>query len=183
MESWLKVVWMLAIATVIGSASLPQNFLMVRDKVIALAIDLYNKDVPGYFVFKILKYDSKNITDMSFPIQQVKFRIKETVCQKSELGNIEECDFKENGLIKDCTAFFTEQNISTTCIAETAHLTSKRDGNQNGKEKEKEKEKEKKKEEGKEKENEDSKGNLNSENSSNHISCLSCIYCMITRSC
>ncbi|XP_029444126.1 cathelicidin-6-like isoform X2 [Rhinatrema bivittatum] len=115
MESWLKVAWTLGVATLLDSASLPLNSGIVQEKLITLAIDFYIKNLPGSSVFKIIEYDSKNISANAFEPQQVKFRIKETVCQKSELESKEECDFKENGLIKNCTAFFMEQKIRTTC--------------------------------------------------------------------
>ncbi|XP_029444127.1 uncharacterized protein LOC115084013 isoform X3 [Rhinatrema bivittatum] len=144
MESWLKVAWTLGVATLLDSASLPLNSGIVQEKLITLAIDFYIKNLPGSSVFKIIEYDSKNIS-----------------------------------LIKNCTAFFMEQKIRTTCntvMLKNSYIRSKRD--------DKEKEK-KEKEKGDGDGDADGKDNgtirTNLIKNSNHIQCLQCIFDLITK--
>ncbi|XP_030045755.1 cathelicidin-related peptide Na_CRAMP [Microcaecilia unicolor] len=108
MGSWLKVVLVISVATVVTPVTTTPIFQNIQDaKFIALAISFYNKQANVPSIFKLLEADP--IYRLGESVQQMTFRIKETVCQKSETQSMKECDFKVDGLVKTCLAYFSQQ--------------------------------------------------------------------------
>nr|XP_033790331.1 cathelicidin antimicrobial peptide isoform X2 [Geotrypetes seraphini] len=108
MESWLKVALVFSVATGVNLVEATPIFQNIQDaKSIALAIGVYNSQANRNSIFKLLEADPLYRLDES--VQQMTFRIKETVCQKSERQSMEECDFKDDGLVKTCLAYFSQQ--------------------------------------------------------------------------
>ncbi|XP_030045752.1 cathelicidin-related peptide Na_CRAMP [Microcaecilia unicolor] len=108
MGSWLKVVLVISVATVVTPVITTPIFQNIQDaKFIALAISFYNKQANAPSIFKLLEADP--LYRLGESVQQMTFRIKETVCQKSEIQSMKECDFKVDGLVKTCLAYFSQQ--------------------------------------------------------------------------
>ncbi|CAM4598268.1 unnamed protein product [Lepidochelys kempii] len=49
-------------------------------------------------------------------IQSLKFTVKETVCPVSEKCDINQCEFKEDGLVKDCSGIFSTEKDPPSVI-------------------------------------------------------------------
>ncbi|XP_072455605.1 LOW QUALITY PROTEIN: antibacterial protein PR-39-like [Notamacropus eugenii] len=66
-------------------------------------IQKYNKNSgpENLFRLSILNLQTRNNKDPAAP-QLVTFTLRETVCSKTENRDPDECDFKENGLVKEC---------------------------------------------------------------------------------
>ncbi|XP_030053700.1 uncharacterized protein LOC115466518 [Microcaecilia unicolor] len=109
MESCVKVLLVLGMTMVVNSVP-PSQIPWKGNKALTVAIDLYNKEHHGDSVYKLLAYRLDESTDS----QQLRFTVKETVCRKSETqSKTDNCEFRENGLVKDCTAFFSERKYRT----------------------------------------------------------------------
>ncbi|XP_036595496.1 cathelin-like [Trichosurus vulpecula] len=67
-------------------------------------IQQYNKNSGSENLFRlsILNLQSGEDNDPATP-QPLSFTIRETVCPNTENRNPDECDFKENGVVKECT--------------------------------------------------------------------------------
>nr|QZP44014.1 cathelicidin family antimicrobial peptide TK-CATH precursor [Tylototriton kweichowensis] len=122
MENWWKALLFLAVST--AANAIPLQRQTVQDEAIAVAIDIYNEQQSTSSVYRRVK-DDPSMDQPTFSAQ-LRFRIKETVCSKSDKKkNPEECDFKEDGIVKDCTASSTgEQKV----ICETSPPTNTYNG-------------------------------------------------------
>ncbi|XP_030045753.1 cathelicidin antimicrobial peptide [Microcaecilia unicolor] len=106
MMSWLTTLLVTWVASVVTSARIPPISSDIQDlDSIILAIDFYNQEQNETSIFKLLDVDNNRRLDDSANNQELNFRIKQTVCQKTETQNTEECEFKEDGLVKDCSAY------------------------------------------------------------------------------
>ncbi|XP_072510324.1 cathelicidin antimicrobial peptide-like [Notamacropus eugenii] len=66
-------------------------------------IEEYNRKSGSENLFRlsILNLPPEESNDPAVP-RLLRFTIRETVCPKTENRNADECDFKENGLVKEC---------------------------------------------------------------------------------
>ncbi|MEE6467518.1 hypothetical protein FKM82_007281 [Ascaphus truei] len=109
MESWWKAILLLSVTTAVNSLSLPQELNSIRDaEYIKRAVEIYNKKENANYIFKPLNDDPDSFLQVDENVQQLVFKIKETVCPKSENYNIVECDFKHDGEVKVCNTYLTE---------------------------------------------------------------------------
>uniref|UniRef100_A0A6I8PM85 Uncharacterized protein n=1 Tax=Ornithorhynchus anatinus TaxID=9258 RepID=A0A6I8PM85_ORNAN len=70
---------------------------------LAIAVDNYNQDSAEENVFRLLSAEPRPEWDADLGTPQVlNFTIQETVCPKAESPTPERCDFKADGLVKDC---------------------------------------------------------------------------------
>ncbi|XP_038611382.1 lutzicidin-like [Tachyglossus aculeatus] len=70
---------------------------------LAIAIANYNQDSAEENVFRLLSAEPQPEWDADLGTPQVlNFTIQETVCPKAESPSPEQCDFKADGLVKDC---------------------------------------------------------------------------------
>ncbi|MEE6467524.1 hypothetical protein FKM82_007287 [Ascaphus truei] len=100
----LNVAVLLCIVTLTTTDGLPISRTAWRPRQaasIAGVIDAYYTGGNSDFIFRVLKdsYGAETADE-----SKLKFMIRETVCPKSAQQNIEQCAFKENGLVKSCTA-------------------------------------------------------------------------------
>lgn len=106
MASWVTAMLVACVASVVSSVAITQVPWTIQEAdSIALAIDFYNQQQYETSVFRLLELDHDDKLDESVNLHRLKFRIKETVCPKLEAQNTEECEFKEDGLVKDCSAY------------------------------------------------------------------------------
>ncbi|MEE6467516.1 hypothetical protein FKM82_007279 [Ascaphus truei] len=130
MESWWKAILLLSVATAVNSLTLPQEINSIQDvEYIKRAVDIYNKKENVNYIFKPLDDDNDTYLQVNENLQQLVFKIKETVCPISENYNIGECDFKPDGEVKICNTNLTEQeneDIIITCSPLSQHSRAKR---------------------------------------------------------
>ncbi|XP_075445275.1 uncharacterized protein LOC142488817 [Ascaphus truei] len=127
MESWIPVLLLLAVATVVNSASLAQILWDIKhSKSISKAVDLYNRGTYADSIFKLLKDEQGDTLNGPNGRRQAQFTIKETVCRKSEAQINERCEFKVGGLVKNCTVSINKKETAFSIICD--NLTSATNG-------------------------------------------------------
>ncbi|XP_078518585.1 cathelicidin-5-like [Lissotriton helveticus] len=103
MQNWWKALLLLAVST--AANAIPLQRQTVQDEAIAVAVNIYNQQQSTGSVYKRVK-DDPSMEQPTYSAQ-LSFRIAETVCSKSEHKRPQDCDFKEGGIVKDCTASTT----------------------------------------------------------------------------
>ncbi|XP_023965509.2 cathelicidin-2-like [Chrysemys picta bellii] len=116
METCLKVLLLVGVVTAApapSSAPLPTH----EDAVLA-AVLVYNQEPGLTLAYRLLEAEPQPDWDVSSKtIQPLKFTVQETVCPVSEKRDFNQCEFKEDGLVKDCSGFFsTEQDPPSVII-------------------------------------------------------------------
>eukprot|EP00070_Physeter_catodon_P011028 XP_007124889.1 cathelicidin-1-like [Physeter catodon] len=102
--------WLLLLGLVVPSAS-AQTF-SYKEAVIH-ALDQLNERSSEANLYRLLELDlpPKTERDPDTP-NPVKFTVKETVCPRTTQQPPEQCDFKENGLVKQCVGTVTLNQVS-----------------------------------------------------------------------
>ncbi|KAM4688526.1 cathelicidin antimicrobial peptide-like isoform 1-T1 [Discoglossus pictus] len=108
MKQLFQLFVLLGLFGILNSA--PQ-ILGTRDEIASL-IQFYNKESITKYLFKLQEVE--DMTGPSHPSdtyegKKLKFIIKETLCLKSRQQNTEDCAFKDNGEVRNCTATFNGQ--------------------------------------------------------------------------
>nr|XP_028606953.1 uncharacterized protein LOC114607696 [Podarcis muralis] len=89
------------------------------EQVVAAAVDTYNQEQNPEFAFRLLEAEPQPDWDASGETTQpIKFSIKETVCPTSENKNVSQCEYKEDGLDKDCSGFYSTQQSPPLIIVQ-----------------------------------------------------------------
>ncbi|KAM7174217.1 cathelicidin-2-like [Macrochelys suwanniensis] len=116
METCLKV---LLIVGVVTAAPAPSSSpLPTHEDAVLAAVQIYNQQPGTTLAYRLLEAEQQPDWDVSSKtIQSLKFTVQETVCPVSEKRDISQCEFKEDGLVKDCSGFFsTEQDPPSIII-------------------------------------------------------------------
>ncbi|XP_066899287.1 cathelicidin-4-like [Kogia breviceps] len=98
--------WLLLLGLVVPSAS--AQTLSYREAVL-LAVDRFNERSSEANLYRLLELDpppKAQDQDLDTP-KPVSFTVKETVCPRTTQQPQEQCDFKENGLVKQCVGTVT----------------------------------------------------------------------------
>ncbi|KAB0365317.1 hypothetical protein FD754_009473 [Muntiacus muntjak] len=97
--------WLLLLGLVLPSAS--AQALSYRRAVLR-AVDQFNEQSSEANLYRLLELDPplKDDENPNVP-KPVSFRLKETVCPRTSQQSPEQCDFKENGLVKQCVGIVT----------------------------------------------------------------------------
>nr|XP_033706311.1 antibacterial protein PR-39-like isoform X3 [Tursiops truncatus]XP_033706316.1 antibacterial protein PR-39-like isoform X3 [Tursiops truncatus]XP_033720749.1 antibacterial protein PR-39-like isoform X2 [Tursiops truncatus] len=97
--------WLLLLGLVVPSAS--AQTLSYREAVLH-AVDQLNERSSEANLYRLLELDlpPKADQDLDTP-KPVSFTVKETVCLRTTQQPPEQCDFKENGLVKQCVGTVT----------------------------------------------------------------------------
>ncbi|XP_045019796.1 cathelicidin-1-like [Bubalus bubalis] len=109
--------WLLLLGLVLPSASAQD--LSYREAVLR-AVDQFNEKSSEANIFRLLELDlpPKDVEDPGAR-KPVSFILKETVCPRTTQQPPEQCDFKENGLLKRCEGTVTldqvRGNFDITC--------------------------------------------------------------------
>ncbi|KAJ1069533.1 hypothetical protein K5549_021568, partial [Capra hircus] len=87
------------------------------------AVDQLNEKSSEANLYRLLELDpppEQDDKNSNIP-KPVSFRVKETVCPRTSQQPAEQCDFKENGLLKECVGTVTldqvGNNFDITCAA------------------------------------------------------------------
>ncbi|XP_055269702.1 cathelicidin-6 [Moschus berezovskii] len=102
--------WLLLLGLVLPSAS--AQALSYREAVLH-AVDRINERSSEANLYRLLELDpppSKDDENPNVP-KPVSFRVKETVCPRTSQQSPEQCDFKENGLVKQCVGTVTLDTV------------------------------------------------------------------------
>uniref|UniRef100_A0AC11CKW4 Uncharacterized protein n=1 Tax=Ovis aries TaxID=9940 RepID=A0AC11CKW4_SHEEP len=110
--------WLLLLGLALPSAS--AQVLSYREAVLR-AVDQLNEQSSEPNIYRLLELDQPpqdQDEDPDSP-KRVSFRVKETVCPRTTQQPPEQCDFKENGLLKRCEGTVTldqvRGNFDITC--------------------------------------------------------------------
>ncbi|XP_040102833.1 cathelin-related peptide SC5 [Oryx dammah] len=111
--------WLLLLGLALPSAS--AQALSYREAVLR-AVDQLNERSSEANLYRLLELDPppKQDDENSNIPRPVSFRVKETVCPRLSQQPVEQCDFKENGLLKECVGTVTldqvGNNFDITCV-------------------------------------------------------------------
>uniref|UniRef100_F7ARW0 Uncharacterized protein n=1 Tax=Ornithorhynchus anatinus TaxID=9258 RepID=F7ARW0_ORNAN len=109
--------WRVLLLVSVAAALTPARGLSHREAV-NLALDTYNRgsDVDRAFrVFGSVPRPRPAPSPTTIPLN---FTVKETVCFKREKFDLDQCDFRDRGLVRDCTGFVsTAQRPPTVTIS------------------------------------------------------------------
>ncbi|XP_059967464.1 antibacterial peptide PMAP-23-like [Mesoplodon densirostris] len=101
--------WLLLLGLVVPSASaraLSYNEAVIR------ALDQLNERSSEANLYRLLELDAPPKTDEDPDTPKpVSFTVKETVCPRTTQQPPEQCDFKENGLVKQCVGTVTLDQV------------------------------------------------------------------------
>ncbi|XP_068837670.1 cathelicidin-7-like [Capricornis sumatraensis] len=85
------------------------------------AVDQFNERSSEANLYRLLKLDPPPEQDAEDrgARKPVSFRVKETVCPRTSQQPVEQCDFRENGLVKQCvgtvTRYWIRGDFDVTC--------------------------------------------------------------------
>ncbi|CAM2105070.1 unnamed protein product [Caretta caretta] len=116
METCLKVLLILGVVTAAPTPS--SSPLPTHEDAVLAAVQLYNQEPDITLAYRLLEAEPQPDWDVSSKtIQPLTFTVQETVCPVKEKRDISQCEFKEDGLVKDCSGFFsTEQDPASVII-------------------------------------------------------------------
>nr|XP_056713132.1 cathelicidin-2-like [Euleptes europaea] len=129
MGSWVLLMLCLAVA---ARASPATQREFSYEEAISLAIDLYNQEPEVELAFRLLEAKPQPDWDPSMQsLQELEFTVQETTCPPAEQLNLDKCDFKDKGVVKECYGtIFSEQGAPVIrYLCETAgqgHIRVKR---------------------------------------------------------
>ncbi|CAI9159761.1 unnamed protein product [Rangifer tarandus platyrhynchus] len=97
--------WLLLLGLVLLSSS--AQALSYREAVLR-AVDQLNEQSSEPNIYRLLELDQppQDVEDRGAR-KPASFRVKETVCPRTSQQSPEQCDFKENGLVKQCVGTVT----------------------------------------------------------------------------
>nr|XP_060639464.1 cathelicidin-3-like [Anolis sagrei ordinatus] len=91
----------------------PKDF----QEALAQVVAIYNQGPNVRNAFRLLEaMPLPGLNSSSARLQQMNFTIQETVCPASEKVLAEECEFKANGLVKDCSGYFSTEQANSLIV-------------------------------------------------------------------
>uniref|UniRef100_A0A452GHE6 Uncharacterized protein n=1 Tax=Gopherus agassizii TaxID=38772 RepID=A0A452GHE6_9SAUR len=116
METCLKVLLLVGVVT--AAPTPPSSPQLTHEDAVLAAVQIYNQEPGTTLAYRLLEAEPQPDWDVfSKTIQSLKFTVKETVCPVSGNRDPNQCEFKEDGLVKDCSGFFsTEQDPPSIII-------------------------------------------------------------------
>ncbi|XP_039930655.1 cathelicidin antimicrobial peptide [Hirundo rustica] len=100
MASW----WVLVLAVLGGACALPAPAPVAYTQALAEAVDSYNQRPEVQNAFRLLSAEPEPAPGVELSsLQGLNFTMMETECAASARINPDDCDFKENGVIKECS--------------------------------------------------------------------------------
>ncbi|XP_039382276.1 cathelicidin-3-like [Mauremys reevesii] len=113
--------WAVLLLLVTVAAALPVKTPQPYEKAIAQAIDFYNQGPTVKYAFRLLTSTPPPEVAQGtvLNILQLNFTIMETTCLASDKAAVEQCAFRENGLVRDCSGHVSTQEtcpvVAITC--------------------------------------------------------------------
>ncbi|KAM9287757.1 cathelicidin-2-like [Cariama cristata] len=95
--------WVLVLAVLGGACALPAPAPLAYTQALAQAVDSFNQRPEVLNVFRLLSANPEPAPGIDLStLQGLNFSMMETDCATSARVNPDDCDFKENGVIKEC---------------------------------------------------------------------------------
>ncbi|XP_074942198.1 cathelicidin-2-like isoform X1 [Phalacrocorax aristotelis] len=95
--------WVLVLAVLGGACALPAPAPLAYTQALAQAVDSFNQRPEVQNVFRLLSADPEPNPGVDLStLRGLNFSMMETECTPSIRVNPDDCDFKENGVIKEC---------------------------------------------------------------------------------
>ncbi|NXM41814.1 CTHL2 protein, partial [Gymnorhina tibicen] len=96
--------WVLVLAVLGGACALPAPVPLAYTQALAQAVDSYNQRPEVQNAFRLLSAEPEPAPGVELSsLQGLNFTMMETDCVASARTNPDDCDFKENGAIKECS--------------------------------------------------------------------------------
>ncbi|XP_063180282.1 cathelicidin-2-like [Chroicocephalus ridibundus] len=96
--------WALVLAVLGGACALPAPAPLAYTQALTQAVDSYNQRPEVQNAFRLLSADPEPAPGVDLgTLQRLNFTMMETDCSPSLRVNPNDCDFKENGVIKECS--------------------------------------------------------------------------------
>ncbi|XP_054847725.1 cathelicidin-2-like [Eublepharis macularius] len=103
---WALVMLLVGVASAAPTRSTPLSY----EQVLASAVSTYNQELGQENAFRLLEAEPLPDWDPSAKtIQSLKFSIKETVCSTAENLDVSQCDYKDDGVDRDCSGFYSAE--------------------------------------------------------------------------
>ncbi|XP_033022220.1 cathelicidin-related peptide Oh-Cath-like [Lacerta agilis] len=88
----------------------PQRVALSYEEAVSLTAELYSQKAEVDFAFRLLEAKPQPDWDpRSEEPQDLEFTVKETTCSAAQLLTAADCDFKEDGVVKECSGTFSNQ--------------------------------------------------------------------------
>ncbi|NXE56033.1 CTHL2 protein, partial [Casuarius casuarius] len=95
--------WALLLVVLGAAAGLPAPPALTYPQALAQAVDAFNQRPEVQNVFRLLSADPEPGPDIELSsLRGLNFTLMETECTPGSRIRLDDCDFKENGVIKDC---------------------------------------------------------------------------------
>ncbi|XP_074754299.1 cathelicidin-3-like [Athene noctua] len=116
--------WVLVLAVLGGACALPAPVPLTYTQALAQAVDSYNQRPEVQNVFRLLSADPEPTPDIQLSsLQRLNFTVMETRCPARSGARLDTCEFKEDGLIKDCSVPVPQLSsrpvLDVTCVDST----------------------------------------------------------------
>ncbi|NXL36793.1 CTHL3 protein, partial [Glaucidium brasilianum] len=116
--------WVLVLAVLGGACALPAPVPLTYTQALSQAVDSYNQRPEVQHVFRLLSADPEPTPDIQLSsLPRLNFTIMETRCPARSDARLDTCEFKEDGLIKDCSAPVPQLSsrpvLDVTCVDST----------------------------------------------------------------
>ncbi|KAM5291937.1 cathelicidin antimicrobial peptide [Ctenodactylus gundi] len=109
--------------------SLARAQVLSYQEAVLRAVDSFNQRSSDTNLFRLLALDSQPSGDDPATPQLVSFTVKETVCPKRTRWPVEQCDFKEAGLVKQCVGTVTLDKAEDSSDVDCTELQNVKLGN------------------------------------------------------
>ncbi|XP_042658191.1 cathelicidin antimicrobial peptide [Tyto alba] len=104
LSSWVLSSWVLVLVALGGGCALPAPAPLAYTQALAQAVDSYNQRPEVQNAFRLLSADPEPAPGVELStLRGLNFSMMETECAPSAGVNPDDCDFKENGVIKECS--------------------------------------------------------------------------------
>ncbi|NXR23869.1 CTHL2 protein, partial [Cinclus mexicanus] len=96
--------WLLVLAVLGAACALPAPAPLAYTQALVQAVDSYNQSPEVQNAFRLLSAEPEPAPGVELSsLQGLNFTMMETECAASTRSDPEDCDFKENGVIKECS--------------------------------------------------------------------------------
>ncbi|NXS47301.1 CTHL3 protein, partial [Balaeniceps rex] len=119
--------WVLVLAVLGGACALPAPAPLAYTQALAQAVDSFNQRPGVQSLYRLLSANPEPNLDIQVSsLQRLNFTIMETQCPVRSGVRPDACEFKEDGLIKDCSAPVPVPQrgggpvLDVTCVDSTA---------------------------------------------------------------
>ncbi|XP_062989632.1 cathelicidin-3-like [Elgaria multicarinata webbii] len=99
------------------AAAVPLGPPKTFQEALSQVVKIYNQGPNIQNAFRLLQATPlPGLNSSSVTLQQLNFTIQETVCPASEKRDPEQCEFKPDGLVKDCSGYFSTEQANSLIV-------------------------------------------------------------------